>query len=116
MPEHNDKPALAAAQRIHDQRTADGVPPPRDYGEAESITRKWHPALCDQCRPVMARRLLELGRAQLPISQEAARGLLAALKLLLEYEPGGAPPLTMPRGLAIDQARAAVGKAERREA
>jgi len=31
--------------------------------------------------------------------------LLAALELVLSYEPGETPPMTIPRGLAIDRAR-----------
>ncbi len=43
---------------------------------------------------------------------KAARAMLAALKLLLSYELGGEPPLTMPRGLAIDHARLAIAQAK----
>jgi hypothetical protein len=59
---------------------------------------------------------IEAGRAAMPdaeISQEAARKLLWSLRLLLTYEPGGTPPMTMPRGIALDHARAAIALAER---
>lgn len=34
--------------------------------------------------------------------------LIVMLRLLLSYEPGGNPPLTMPRGLAVERARALI--------
>lgn len=44
----------------------------------------------------------------------AAQDMLSALRLILEYEIGGSLPLTVPRGLAVDRARAAIAKAEGR--